>query len=108
MMPRNRWVYIILALTILDILYTAFGAFYGGGGAELNPVFSWVTNPLIFVGVIIVAKIVGVGTIILVIEYLHAKKDGDADKLGHHAVKIYSLLFIGIFTINIWHMMAGG
>jgi hypothetical protein len=94
-------------LTLIDILYTAIGAFYGGGGAELNPLFSWITNPLMFVLFITVVKIIVVGGLVIGIVKLYEHEQTHPFKcaryLGMGATFLYGVMLFGILGLNVWY-----
>lgn len=99
---------IILALTIIDILYTGYGAFYGGGGAELNPLFSWATDPTIFMAAIIIGKIVGVGLAILLIWWVESRNQKWGAIIGTHASVVYGAMLLAVLATNVWYQVSAG
>jgi hypothetical protein len=96
----------IIFFTFIDILYTAIGAFWYGG-AELNPLFSWITQPLPFIIFISSVKIITIGWFIVILLYLNSTMDTTDDHVAWtkvvllHANVVYGVLLLGIFAANI-------
>lgn len=93
--------------TIVDIAYTAVGAFYGGGGAELNPIFAWIHDPLQFVVIVATIKCIAIGSALACVLWLGKQFDKTTqDKYWTRLVLlqgniVYALLLTGCFALNI-------
>lgn len=104
----------LILLTIIDLTYTTIGALYGGGGAELNPMFSWVTDPIMFVVVVTITKAIVLVVIIAGLMWLDTSEQDHKDKwaywLAVWANVFYALMLIGIVGMNVWYQItiAGG
>jgi uncharacterized RDD family membrane protein YckC len=101
----NKIIYGLISFTTLDILYTTIGAFYGGGGAELNPLFNWLSDPIEFIIFIAITKAIAIGMLIWGIWWLneHEKRHHFqyARALGIGANVVYAGLLFGILWVNI-------
>ena len=101
----NSSIYGIITFTFIDILYTLAGAFYGGGGAELNPLFAWLTDPIEFIVFIAITKMFIIGGVIWGIWRLDIYERRHhfqiAKGLGIGANVVYAGLLFGVVWINI-------
>ena len=108
-MTPNKYILAIIALSVIDILYTAIGAFYGGGGAELNPLLSWITDPAKFVLGVILIKTTGVILIVKIVEWVGMQdKPADIIKARHVAlvgVYAYGVLLLGCLAVNVGYQL---
>ena len=95
----------LMVFTAVDVFYTTAGAFYGGGGAELNPLFNWLSGPA-FIIIIIIAKIIAVSAVICLIERIASDpNDGVfwATVGGYLATGVYIVAFLSILAMNVMH-----
>ena len=96
----------LILFSIIDILYTSLGAFYGGGGAELNPLFSWIHDPIQFVIFIVIIKAIVIGGLVWGILWLHEYEQDHpfrcAMLLGIGANFLYGWMLLGILGLNVW------
>lgn len=104
-MNLKKYIYAIIALSLIDIAYTAIGAFYGGGGAELNPLLSWITNPVHFVLGVILIKVLGIVLIVKLLLWAEEHDDANdtikAKHISRVAVAAYSVLLTAILAVNV-------
>lgn len=102
----KKYIFGIVIFTLIDILYTAIGAFWYGG-AELNPLFSWITQPLQFVIFLSSIKIIVVGWLIVGILYLGSIMDTVPEYANWtrfillHANVVYGILLLGVVGANV-------
>jgi hypothetical protein len=109
----NKYALGLIIFSIIDITYTAIGALYGGGGAELNPLFSWIHDPLFFIVFVSVIKTLVISGVILLLYYLERNDRTDVEKRWTRFVGImanisYSCLLLGCVGINVLYHIAGG
>lgn len=107
-LTTDTFIAIIIALTIIDILYTGYGAFYGGGGAELNPLFNWATNPTVFVIAVVIGKIVGIGTVLYLLRWVESRDATLSHRLCCYTGAVYACMLAGVIGVNIAYILAGG
>ena len=104
----KRAVHGLILFSIIDILYTALGAFYGGGGAELNPLFSWIRNPIQFIIFITVIKAIVISALVIGILKLHEHEQEQkhdfkcAKYIGIGTTFLYGFMLFGILGLNVW------
>jgi len=105
----NKIIYGLVAFTAIDLLYTTVGAFYGGGGAELNPLFAWIHDPIHFIIFIAIMKIIIIGTLIWGIWRLDIYERRHhfrlAKVLGLGANVAYGCMMFGILGLNVWYQL---
>ena len=96
----------LILFSIIDILYTTLGAFYGGGGAELNPLFSWIHDPIQFVIFIAIIKAIVIGGLVWGILWLHEHEQDHPFKcarmVGIGVNFLYGCMLFGILGLNVW------
>jgi hypothetical protein len=96
----------LIIFSIIDICYTAVGTFYGGGGAELNPLFSWITDPVAFVLFVAIVKAIVIGGIAIGILKLYEHEQDHPFKcakyLGIGINVLYGCMLFGILGLNVW------
>ena len=96
----------LILFSIIDILYTTLGAFYGGGGAELNPLFSWIHDPIQFVIFIAIIKAIVIGGLVIGILKLYEYEQDHPFKcarmVGIGVNFLYGCMLFGILGLNVW------
>lgn len=109
----NKYALGLIIFSIIDVTYTAIGALYGGGGAELNPLFSWIHDPLFFIAFVSVIKIIAISGIILLLYYLERNDKTEIEKrwtrfIGVVANISYSCLLLGCVGANVLYLLSKG
>lgn len=101
----------LILFSVIDILYTTIGAFYGGGGAELNPLFSWIHDPITFVVFVAIIKAIVIGGLVIGILWLHEYEQEHPFKcarmVGIGANVLYGCMLFGILGLNVWFQLKG-
>lgn len=97
---RTHFVLLIL-LSAIDIGYTTVGAFYGGGGAELNPLFSWATDPHVFIATIVCSKIVAMLVLFAILYKLNQSDRVWAKRCATYSVGVYSAMLLWCLSLNV-------
>ena len=101
----------LILFSIIDVLYTTIGAFYGGGGAELNPLFAWLHDPIQFVVFVAILKAIVIGALVIGILWLHEYEKEHSVKcaraVGIGANVAYGCMMFGILGLNVWFQLKG-
>ena len=97
----KKYLFALILLSAIDIGYTSIGAFYGGGGAELNPLFSWATDPTLFIAVVICSKIIAMAVLFVILHKLWQSDIIWAKRCGTYAIAVYSAMLLWCLVLNV-------
>ena len=107
----NKYYLGIAAFTGIDIIYTAIGAFYGGGGAELNPLFAIYSDPKEFILSVVLIKTFVISGLILALIWLQEYERDHPFKFQRtlclYANATYGFALFGILGLNILYQYGG-